>query len=106
MAVTYRARDTVLNSEVALKVIDRRVAQNLVARSRFLRDARAVANIHHPNIARVTYYGEQDGECFYAMELVKDETVEARRRRDGPLPLPLAFVVIADAARAVPAAAA
>src|SRR6266480_95343 len=41
MAITYRARDTVLNSEVALKVIDRKVAQNPGARSRFLRDARA-----------------------------------------------------------------
>jgi serine/threonine-protein kinase len=65
MAITYRARDTVLNSEVALKVIDRSVAQNPGARSRFLREARAAANIHHPNVARVTYYGEQDGECFY-----------------------------------------
>src|SRR5216110_3787387 len=74
MAITYRARDTVLNSEVALKVIDRSVAQNPDARSRFLREARAAANFHHPNIARVTYYGEQDGECFYAMELVKGET--------------------------------
>src|SRR6184192_2533591 len=101
MAITYRAHDTVLNSTVALKVIDRRVAQNLGARSRFLREARAAANIHHPNIARVTYYGEQDGECFYAMELVKGETVEARVRRDGPMPLALALEVIEQAARAL-----
>ena len=44
MAITYRARDTVLNSLVALKVIDRKVAQNPGARSRFLREARAAAN--------------------------------------------------------------
>src|SRR5216117_4588929 len=104
MAVTYRARDTVLNSEAALKVIDRSVAQNPGARSRFLREARAAANIHHPNIARVTYYGEQDGECFYAMELVKGETLEARVRRDGPMPLGLALEVIEQAARALAAA--
>jgi serine/threonine protein kinase/Tfp pilus assembly protein PilF len=104
MAVTYRARDTVLNSEVALKVIDRRVAQNPGARSRFLREARAAANIHHPNIARVTYYGEQDGECFYAMELVKGETLEARVRRDGPMPLAIALQVIEQTARALAAA--
>jgi serine/threonine protein kinase/Tfp pilus assembly protein PilF len=104
MAITYRARDTVLNSEVALKVIDRRVAQNPGARSRFLREARAAANIHHPNIARVTYYGEQDGECFYAMELVKGETLEARVRRDGPMPLAVALEVIEQAARALAAA--
>src|SRR2546430_13448596 len=104
MAITYRARDTVLNSEAALKVIERRVAQNLGARSRFLREARAAANIHHPNIARVTYYGEQDGECFYAMELVKGETLEARVRRDGPMPFALALEVIEQAARALAAA--
>src|SRR5213595_3179284 len=104
MAITYRARDTVLRSEVALKVIDRRVAQNPGARSRFLREARAAANIHHPNVARVTYYGEQEGECFYVMELVKGETLEARVRRDGPMPLALALEVIEQAARALAAA--
>jgi serine/threonine protein kinase/Tfp pilus assembly protein PilF len=104
MAITYRARDTVLNSEVALKVIDRSVAQNPGARSRFLREARAAANIHHPNVARVTFYGEQDGECFYVMELVKGETLEARVRRDGPMPLAIALEVIEQAARALAAA--
>src|SRR3954454_16650311 len=104
MAITYRARDTVLNSEVALKVIDRSVAQNPGARSRFLREARAAANIRHPNVARVTYYGEQDGECFYAMELVEGETLEAHVRRDGPMPLAVALNVIEQAARALAAA--
>jgi serine/threonine protein kinase/Tfp pilus assembly protein PilF len=104
MAITYRARDTVLNSLVALKVIDRKVAQNPGARSRFLREARAAANIRHPNVARVTYYGEQDSECFYAMELVEGETLEARVRRDGPMPLGLALDVIEQAARALVAA--
>jgi serine/threonine protein kinase/Tfp pilus assembly protein PilF len=104
MAITYRARDTVLNSLVALKVIDRKVAQNPGARSRFLREARAAANIRHPNIARVTYYGEQDGECFYAMELVEGETLEARVRRDGPMPLAVALDVIEQTARALAAA--
>src|SRR5436190_11453617 len=104
MAITYRARDTVLNSEVALKVIDCKVAQNPGARSRFLREARAAANIRHPNVARVIYYGEQNGECFYAMELVEGETLEARVRRDGPMPLAVALDVIEQAARALVAA--
>src|ERR1041384_3442521 len=104
MAITYRARDTVLNSTVALKVINRSIAQNRDARSRFLREARAAANIHHPNVARVTYYGEQDGECFYAMELVHGETLEARVRRDGPMPLAVALEVAEQAARALVAA--
>jgi serine/threonine protein kinase len=104
MAITYRARDTVLNSTVALKVIDRRVAQNPGARSRFLREARTAAQIRHPNIARVTHYGEQGGECFYVMELVEGETLEARIRRDGPMPLAQALEVIEQAARALAAA--
>src|SRR5437660_2001192 len=104
MAITYRARDTVLNSVVALKVIDRIVAQNPGARSRFLREARAAAHIHHPNVARVSHYGEQDGECFYAMELVEGETLEAKVRREGPLPLALALEIIEQVARALAAA--
>jgi serine/threonine protein kinase/Flp pilus assembly protein TadD len=104
MAITYRARDTVLNSVVALKVIDRKVAQNPGARSRFLREARLAAQIRHPNVARVTHYGEQDGECFYVMELVEGETLETRVRRDGPMPLALALEVIEQATRALAAA--
>jgi Protein kinase domain len=103
MAVTYRARDTILNSAVALKVITRKLAEDPVARARFLREARAAAQIHHPNIARVTHYGEQDGECFYAMELVHGETLEARVRRDGPLPLSLALEVVEQTARGLAA---
>src|ERR1700704_2393978 len=104
MAITYRARDTVLNSTVALKVIDRKVAQMPAVRSRFLREARAAAQIHHPNVARVTHYGEQDGECFYVMELVEGETLEAKVRREGPMPLALALEVIEQTARALAAA--
>ena len=104
MAVTYRARDTILNSTVALKVIGRKLAENPTARARFLREARAAAKIHHPNVARVSHYGEQDGECFYAMELVEGETLEARVQRDGPMALPLALEVIQQTARGLAAA--
>ena len=104
MAVTFRARDTVLDCTVALKVIDRKVATNPIARTRFLREARAAARLYHPNVARVTYYGEQDGECFYAMEFVEGETLEERVRREGPLLPALALEVTLQAARALTAA--
>src|SRR4051794_26505097 len=104
IAITYRARDTVLNSVVALKVIDRKVAKVRGVRSRFLREARAAAQIRHPNVARVSHYGEQDGECFYVMELVEGETLETRVRRNGPMPLAQALEVIEQAARALAAA--
>src|SRR5262249_52748203 len=93
-AITYRARDTVLNSVVALKVIDRKIAQRAGARSRFLREARTAAQIRHPNVARVTHYGEQDGECFYVMELVEGETLEAKVRGEGPMALATALEII------------
>jgi eukaryotic-like serine/threonine-protein kinase len=104
MAVTYRARDTILHSVVALKVIDRQMAENPAARARFLREARAAAQLHHPNVARVTYYGEQDHECFYVMEFIEGETLEERVRREGPMPLALALEVILQATRALAAA--
>src|SRR6476659_1240554 len=104
IAITYRARDTVLNSDVALKVIDRKVSKMPGVRSRFLREARAAAQIRHPNVAHVSHYGEQHGECFYVMELVAGETLEAKVRREGPMPLALALEVIEQAARALAAA--
>jgi serine/threonine protein kinase/Flp pilus assembly protein TadD len=73
-------------------------------RSRFLREARAAAQIRHPNVARVSHYGEQDGECFYVMELVEGETLEARIRRDGPMPLALVLEINGQTARALAAA--
>jgi serine/threonine protein kinase len=103
MAVTYRARDTILDSTVALKVISRKLADDPNARARFLREARAAAQIQHPNVARVIHYGEQDGECFYAMELVHGETLEERVQRDGPLPLSLALEVVEQTARGLAA---
>lgn len=104
MAVTYRARDTILRSVVALKVIERQIAENPAARARFLREARAAAQLYHPNVARVTYYGEQDGECFYVMEFVEGETLEERVRREGPQAQAQALEVILQAARALAAA--
>src|SRR6476659_10154514 len=104
IAITYRARDTILNSDVALKVIDRKESKMPGVRSRFLREARAAAQIRHPNVAHVSHYGEQDGECFYVMELVAGKTLEAKVRREGPMPLALALEVIEQAARALAAA--
>ena len=103
MAVTYCACDTILNSTVALKVITRKLAADPTARARFLREARAAAQIQHPNVGRVIHYGEQDGECFYAMELVHGETLEERVQRDGPLPLSLALEVVEQTARGLAA---
>ena len=106
MGVTYQALDTVLGRAVALKVIDTGVAARPEARERFLREARAAARLHHPNVASVFYYGvrQSDGQCFYAMELVKGVTLAARLRRKGPLAAPEALGIVTQVARALGAA--
>ncbi len=104
MATTYRAHDTVLHSAVALKVIHKSVAQRPATRERFLREARAAAKLRHPNIAGVSHYGEQEGECYYVMELIEGETLEARVQREGPLSPTLALEVGLQVARALSAA--
>lgn len=104
MGITYRAQDSMLHRVVAVKVISRSFAGHPATRARFLREARAAAQLRHANVASVFHYGEQDGQCFYAMELVEGETLEARVRRDGPLPAELAFEVAAQVTRALAAA--
>ncbi len=105
MGITFKACDTILGNEVALKVIAARIAADSEAQERFLREARAAARLRHPNIASVFYYGTRpsDGKCFYAMELVDGETLEARLRRSGPLPPGPALKVIEQVAKALAA---
>ena len=106
MGVTYKAFDTVLGHFVALKVMDARIASHPAARERFLREAQAAARIRHPNVASVFYYGvrKSDRKCFYAMELVEGETLEARLRRVGPLSPTVALEAVAQVSRALAAA--
>ncbi len=105
MGITYRALDTNLDSPVALKIISARYSGDARARERFQREARAAAQLRHPNVASVFHFGETDvGESFYAMELVEGETLEARVRRDGPLPAALALNITTQVTRALIAA--
>jgi serine/threonine-protein kinase len=88
MGATYRAIDTTLQREVALKVIRTGIAtRSTEARERFLREARAAAALRHEHIATVFQFGisEEAGQFFYAMELIEGETLEERVRRTGPL---------------------
>lgn len=105
MGITYRALDLTLGSPVALKVISTRYSGNPETRERFRREARAAAQLRHPNVAGVFHFGETDaGRCFYAMELIEGETVEAFVRRNRPLPPILALEVVTQVARALIAA--
>ena len=94
MGITYRAQDLTLGSLVALKVITARYSEDSESRERFRREARAAAQLRHPNVAGVFHFGETDtGRCFYAMELIEGETVEAYVRRNRLIPPYLALEV-------------
>lgn len=104
MGVTYKAFDTSLRSEVALKVISAPYLNSETARQRFVREARAAAQLRHPNVATVFHLGETGGTFFYAMEFVDGETVERRVQRDGPLRVDMALRIARQVARALTAA--
>src|SRR5690349_8542164 len=105
MGITYRALDLNLDSPAALKVISAAYSDKLEARARFRREARAAAQLRHPNVASVFHFGEMPGgECFYAMEFIEGETFETRVRRDGPLNVSLALDVAEQVCRALIAA--
>jgi serine/threonine protein kinase len=104
MGVTYKAFDTNLRCDVALKVVNPQYLNSDTARQRFLREARAAAKLRHPNVASVFHLGSVSGNFFYAMEYVEGETVEHRVEREGSLPTVLAARITRQVARALIAA--
>jgi serine/threonine protein kinase len=104
MGVTYKAFDTNLRCDVALKVINPQFLNSETARQRFLREARAAAQLRHPNVASVFHLGSVSGSFFYAMEYVEGETVEHRVEQAGPLEPSLAVRITRQVARALIAA--
>ena len=93
MGEVWRADDLVLQTAVALKLIDARTEQ---ARDRILNEVRLARQITHPAVCRVFDVGEaDDGLAFYSMELVQGEDLAALLRRVGRLPSPK----VADIAR-------
>ncbi len=78
MGVVYRAHDTLLDRAVAVKVLsESRLGTE--GRARLLREARAAAQLNHPNIVAIHDAGEVDGTPFIVMELAEGETLHARR---------------------------
>ena len=102
--------DKVLHRTVALKVIEAPLARgdSKAIRERFLREARVAAALRHPNVAGVFQFGASPeiDRCYYAMELVEGETLEALVRRDGPLKVDLALEIAIQVTRALIGAAA
>ena len=100
MGEVWRARHLELGSEVALKRLDPRLAEQAVARGRFLREAKAAAELKSPHVIQIHDYGVDGAAPYIAMELLEGEPLDERLRR-GPLPPEVAWRVVDHVARAV-----
>ncbi len=85
MGFVFRAHDKRLQREVALKVMNQKVAGTPHSRRRFMREARAMAAIHHDNVATIFEVDEHGGMPFMAMEILQGSTLEAFNQGDRQL---------------------
>src|SRR5450631_871515 len=90
MGEVYRARDTRLGRDVAIKVLPSHLSSDPDLKARFEREAKAISALSHPHICHLYDIGSQDGTDFLVMELLEGETL-ADRLPKGPLPLKLAL---------------
>ena len=86
MGVVYKAEDTKLERTVALKFLAAHLLNDEEAKERFLREAKAAAALHHPNICPVYEIDEVDGKTFISMAFIEGDTLE-ERIAEGPLPI-------------------
>ena len=86
MGVVWRATDTSLGRDVAIKVLPEAVANDPERMARFEREARLLASLNHPNIAAIYGVGADEGVRFLAMELVEGDELAARIAQ-GPVPV-------------------
>jgi serine/threonine protein kinase len=77
MAVVYLARHVMIERLSAIKILRQDLGMNVSHRERFLREARAVNRINHPNIVEITDFGEDGGLVFLVMEFVEGESLQA-----------------------------
>ena len=86
MGVVYRAHDTMLDRDVALKVISPKILVDDAVRQRFRKEALSVARLSHPNIATVFEMGSQGGTDFIVTELIPGIALDAKLRQAHALP--------------------
>ena len=103
MGEVYRARDTRLDRTVAIKVLPTELSADPERRTRFEREARAIAALNHPHICTLHDIGTHDGTTYLVMEHLAGETLAVRLAR-GPVPLAEALDIGAQIADALTAA--
>jgi Tol biopolymer transport system component len=86
MGEVYRAHDSRLGRDVAIKVLSPHLAATPEVRARFEREARTISQLNHPHICTLFDIGQQDGTDYLVMELLEGETLEHRLEK-GPLPV-------------------
>jgi eukaryotic-like serine/threonine-protein kinase len=101
MSSVYRAFDTVLERQVAIKLMHREIASHSDQLERFRREARAVAQLNHPHVVGVIDAGEDDAMPYIVFEYVEGETLKDRIRRQGRLPISEAVAYAIEIARAL-----
>jgi serine/threonine protein kinase len=104
MGITYKAFDTSLRCNVALKVISGSLLEDERVGERFLREARSAAQLRHRNVASIFHLGKHGNRYFYAMEFIDGETVDALVKRNGPLECLFALDIAQQVASALIAA--
>ena len=104
MGVVYRARDERLQRRVAIKVLPPELAFQQDIRERFTREAQTAARLSHPHIVPIHSVGEGQGLVYFVMGYVDGESVAARIRRRGSLPVEEARRIMMETADALSAA--
>jgi serine/threonine protein kinase len=104
MGVVYRARDERLQRRVAIKVLPPELAFQEDIRQRFTREAQTAARLSHPHIVPIHSVGEGRGLVYFVMGYVDGESVAARIRRRGQLPVEEARRIMRETADALSAA--
>ena len=104
MGEVYRARDTRLKRDVALKFLPESVSRDPDRLARFQREAEILASMNHPNIAAIHGFEESDGMTALAMELVEGDDLAQRIARGGAIPIDAALAIARQIADALEAA--
>ena len=107
MGTVYRARRVHIGDEVAVKILHQRLTSDEKLVERFRREARAAAQLHHPQVVTIHDYGEArgaDGFAYIVMELVRGESLRELLRREGRLGARRAVSLMRDVCAGVGAA--